>query len=230
MNSNHNILHTNDEPTLITIAEVNNNITYRWKIQAAVTCEYSKRTFMNTHGSGEVSNWDLTDQSGSITLVAFNLNSHLMSNKLEKDKVYEFTNLSVRPAPNVYKTLPHDYQLVCNNATRIEEISLAFNYQQIANNFIHLNQVNDLLLNSIIDVRVHVIRDYGISTGIHNDNEWARRDLHVSQDETHLGVTLWNNQARLINHNMAGLDIQFKNVKISCAKTITLILSFITRY
>jgi hypothetical protein len=63
---------------------------YRWKIRAAITCEYAKRTFLNTHGTGEISNWDLSDASGSITLVAFNLNSHMMTNKLRKDKVIDF--------------------------------------------------------------------------------------------------------------------------------------------
>lgn len=59
----------------------------RWKIQAIISYEYTKRTFINIHGSGEISSWDLSDESGSITLIAFNLNSHLLSNKLKKDKV-----------------------------------------------------------------------------------------------------------------------------------------------
>lgn len=63
---------------------------YRWRIRAVVTCAYPKRSFLNTHGTGEISNWDLTDESGSITLVAFNLNSHIMSTKLVKDTVINF--------------------------------------------------------------------------------------------------------------------------------------------
>ena len=59
---------------------------YRWKIRAVVTCEYRKRTFMNTHGSGDIASWNLTDSSGSITLIAFNLNAYTMTNRLEKDK------------------------------------------------------------------------------------------------------------------------------------------------
>lgn len=42
---------------------------------------------MNTTGSGEISAWNLTDESGTISLIAFNLNSYMLSNKLEKDKV-----------------------------------------------------------------------------------------------------------------------------------------------
>ncbi|CAF2876708.1 unnamed protein product [Rotaria sp. Silwood2] len=153
---------------------------------------------MNTHGSGEISNWDLTDESASITLVAFNLNSHIMADKIKKDK-----------------TLPHQFQLVCTNATRVQEIDLPFDHRQISYNFIHLNQVNILPLNSIIDVQIRVLRDYGISTGTRNESLWSRRDLHVDQDGVHIGMTLWNNQARLIDQNMAGLKIKFKRVKVS---------------
>ena len=44
---------------------------------------------MNTHGSGEISSWDLTDQSGAITLVAFNLNSYEMAERLRNNTVTE---------------------------------------------------------------------------------------------------------------------------------------------
>lgn len=58
-----------------------------------ITYEYPKRTFLNIHGSGEISSWDLTDESGSINLVAFNLNSHLLSQKLKKDQVLHIEQL-----------------------------------------------------------------------------------------------------------------------------------------
>jgi hypothetical protein len=60
---------------------------YRWKIQAIINYEYQKRTYNNTHGSGEISSWDLIDDSGLITLIAFNLNAYILSSKLEQDKV-----------------------------------------------------------------------------------------------------------------------------------------------
>ena len=78
--------------------------------------------------------------------------------------MYELTNLSIRPASDVYKTLPHNFQLICNNATHIEEISLAFNYQQFTNNFTHLNQINNLPLNSIIGKFLkQILRRYFLS-------------------------------------------------------------------
>ncbi|CAF3351327.1 unnamed protein product, partial [Rotaria sp. Silwood2] len=186
-----------------------------WKIHAVVTCVYPKRTFMNTHGTGEISSWDLTDLSGSITLVAFNLNSYIMEEKLKIDRGHELTNLSIRPASDCFKTLPHPYQLTCTNATRVQEINLSYDLNNITYNFIHLNQINTLPLNSIIDVEVRIFRDYGISTGVKNENIWSRRYLHVDQDGAHLGMTLWNNQARMVDRNMAGLKIRMKNVKVS---------------
>ncbi|CAF5136544.1 unnamed protein product, partial [Rotaria magnacalcarata] len=99
------------------------------KIRAEITCEYPKRTFLNTHGTGEISNWDLSDASGFITLVAFNLNSHTMSNKLKKNKAYEFTNLNIRLASDAFKTLPHQFQLLCTNGTNVKEIDFPVDHQ-----------------------------------------------------------------------------------------------------
>jgi hypothetical protein len=56
-------------------------------MHAVVSCKHPKRTFMNANGLGEISTWDLVDDSGSINLVAFNLNSQMLSNKLIEGKV-----------------------------------------------------------------------------------------------------------------------------------------------
>ena len=60
---------------------------YRWKIQGLISCKHPKRVYSNANGTGEVSTWDLVDHTGSINLVAFNLNSNLMCNKLTEGKV-----------------------------------------------------------------------------------------------------------------------------------------------
>ncbi|CAF1678640.1 unnamed protein product, partial [Rotaria magnacalcarata] len=185
------------------------------KIRAEITCEYPKRTFLNTHGTGEISNWDLSDASGFITLVAFNLNSHTMSNKLKKNKAYEFTNLNIRLASDAFKTLPHQFQLLCTNGTNVKEIDFPVDHQHVCYKFVHLNQVNTIPMHSIIDVQGRVLRDFGISTGERNDNIWSRRDIHIDQDGSHFSMTLWNSQARLVDRNMVGLNIKFKSVKVS---------------
>jgi len=59
----------------------------RWKIQAIISFKHQKRTYNNANGTGEISTWDLVDDTGSINLVAFNLNSNLMSHKLIEGKV-----------------------------------------------------------------------------------------------------------------------------------------------
>ncbi|CAF4447365.1 unnamed protein product, partial [Adineta steineri] len=61
-------------------------------------------------------------------------------------------------------------------------------------NFTHLNEIENLPLNSIIDVNVKVLRDYGTTTGSTNGNSWTRREVHVSQDQIHMKLTLWNEQ------------------------------------
>jgi hypothetical protein len=65
-------------------------------------------------------------------------------------KAYEFTNLSIRPASDAFKTLSHLFQLVCTNATFVQEIHSTFDHRMIPYDFTHLNQVQDIPLNSII--------------------------------------------------------------------------------
>ncbi|CAF1239382.1 unnamed protein product [Rotaria sp. Silwood1] len=205
----------NEKTTLINISQINTDIARPWKIRALVSCEYPKRTFTNSNGIGEVSNWDLTDETGSITMVAFNLNCHMMSGKIKKNQAYEFTNLTIRTTSNAFKTLPHLFQLVCTSSTRVQEIDLTISPIQPVYNLIHLKEVNSIDLNSIVDVQVQVLRDYGVSTGTFNDCVWTRRDLHVVQDGIHIKLSLWNDQARLVTRNMAGLCLKLKNVKVS---------------
>lgn len=64
--------------------------------------------------------------------------------------MYEIVNLSIRTASDTYKTLPHQFQLICNNALHIQEISLSSINPPFNLNLIPLNQVNTLPLNSII--------------------------------------------------------------------------------
>lgn len=42
-----------------------------------------------------------------------------------------------------------------------------------------------------------MLRDYGISTGVKNDNIWSRRDIHIDQDGVPIKMTLWNNQVNI---------------------------------
>ncbi|CAF4104176.1 unnamed protein product [Rotaria magnacalcarata] len=200
---------------LININEINTDLNFIWKIHATVTSVYPKRNYTNSHSVGEISCWDLKDNSGSITLAAFNLNSHIMSDLLQMNQTYEFSNLSVRLASDSFKTLAHSYQLVCTNTTVATQITSTPYDETPTFNFVHLIQIPDLPLNSIIDVQANVVRDFGISTGVRNVSVWTRRYLHITQDGIQTGLTLWNDQARLIDHNMTGLQIKLKNVKIS---------------
>lgn len=52
----------------------------RWKIHAIINCNHGTKTYTNSVGSGEVTTWDLVDDTGSINLVAFNLQSNSLNN------------------------------------------------------------------------------------------------------------------------------------------------------
>ena len=45
-----------------------------------------------------------------------------------------------------------------------------------------------------VDAHVKVLRDYGITIGNTNGHSWTRWELHVTQDTTHVKLTLWKQQ------------------------------------
>ncbi|CAF4283510.1 unnamed protein product [Rotaria magnacalcarata] len=136
-----------------------------------------------------------------------------MSNKLVEGKSYEFGYLSIRTVDNMYKKLSHEYQLLVNNATNVREISMSYNYE-MKYNFTDLNEIETLPFNSIIDVQVTVLRDYGITAGNTNGNSWMRRELHVGQNGVNIKLTLWNEQAKVISTSVIQKSLKIKYVKI----------------
>ncbi|CAF2053861.1 unnamed protein product [Rotaria magnacalcarata] len=198
---------------LIKIDQINIDIDFPWKLHAIVSCKHPKRTFSNLNGEGEISTFDLVDNTSAINLIAFNLDSYIMSNKLIEGQSYEFDGLSIRSVDDLYKKLPHEFQLMVNKTTTVREITMSFNYE-LTYNFINLNQIETLPINSIIDVEVTVLRDYGITAGNTNGNSWVRREIHVAQDGVHIKLTLWNEQAKTIPKSIIQKTLKIKNIKV----------------
>ncbi|CAF3603094.1 unnamed protein product [Rotaria sp. Silwood1] len=130
-----------------------------------------------------------------------------------EDISYEFNGLSIRTVDPAYRKLPHDYQLITTKTSKVREIIVPFEYQLIYN-FTHLRHLETLPLHSIIDVHVKVLRDYGITVGNTNSNMLIRRELHVAQDDVHIKLTLWNDQAKKISGTIINKYLKLKHVKV----------------
>ncbi|CAF3303668.1 unnamed protein product [Rotaria socialis] len=178
-----------------------------------VESEQITKTDVTRNTRGEISTFDLVDNTSAINLIAFNLDSYIMSNKLIEGQSYEFDGLSIRSVDDLYKKLPHEFQLMVNKTTTVREITMSFNYE-LTYNFINLNRIETLPLNSIIDVEVTVLRDYGITAGITNGNSWVRREIHAAQDGVHIKLTLWNEQAKTIPKSIIQKTLKIKNIKV----------------
>ncbi|CAF1442325.1 unnamed protein product [Rotaria sordida] len=70
------------------------------------------------------------------------------------------------------------------------------------------------IINIQTNVHVKVLRDYGIAVGNTNSNMWSRRELHVAQDDVHIKLTLWNDQAKKISGTIINKYLKLKNVKV----------------
>ncbi|CAF1473228.1 unnamed protein product [Adineta ricciae] len=222
------VAENNDAGENDAVASVNNQLENQgnWKLRAIVHFKHPKKTFTNATGVGEVTTWDLVDDTGSMNLVAFNIQSNMMTNTLIIGKCYEMSHLSIKTVDRVYKTLSNDVQLLATSRTSAHEVVSNFTYEPVAN-FVTLQEIENLPLHSIVvkksfaafflcslmnrtqsdssiftwsmfylDVNVQVLRDYGTTTGFSNNYSWSRREIHVGQNGVAIRMTLWNDQVR----------------------------------
>ncbi|CAF5005728.1 unnamed protein product [Rotaria sp. Silwood1] len=67
-------------------------------------------------------------------------------------------------------------------------------------NLLNLKDFDRTDINSVVDIRCTVIRDYGMCTGVSNDRTWIKRELHLLEGSHQCRLTLWNKQEAKLYH------------------------------
>ncbi|CAF4144348.1 unnamed protein product, partial [Rotaria sp. Silwood1] len=77
----------------------------------------------NHSGEGEIFSLDIKDNTGEITVTSFNLSAQALRHRININKTYEISGLSIRTANANYKTLPNRLQLISTTQTIVNEIT-----------------------------------------------------------------------------------------------------------
>ncbi|CAF3678217.1 unnamed protein product [Rotaria sp. Silwood1] len=201
------------EPTLISINHIDFDLIIKWKIRGIVIYKYDVRRFNNDRGEGEIFSFDIQDNTGEITVTSFNLSAQALRHRININKTYEISGLSIRTANANYKTLPNRLQLISTTQTIVNEIT-AMPIAPLPYNLLNLKDLDGTDINSIVDIRCTVIRDYGMCTGASNDRTWIKRELHVLEGSHQCRLTLWNKQAKINNDSLVRRTIKCKYLKV----------------
>ncbi|PSN38056.1 Replication protein A 70 kDa DNA-binding subunit [Blattella germanica] len=202
-----------------------------WVIKARVTSKTPIRTWSNARGEGKLFSMDLVDESGEIRATAFKDQCDKFYDMIEENKVYLVSKCAVKTANKKFCNLKNDYEISFTNETQVipcnEDID---NIPSVTFNFIPIDKLADLEINSLIDV-IGVCKSTGdlqTLTARTTNRELKKRELTIV-DESNLavGVTLWGQQAEDFDGSLQPV-VAIKNGRINeygGGKTVSLISS-----
>lgn len=96
---------------------------HRWKIKARVASKSDIRHFNTARGEGKLFSVVLSDESGQIKATGFSDSVDQLYDRLVVGEVFFISRAKVQLAKKQYNTLPHDYEIVFENMTEVDEVS-----------------------------------------------------------------------------------------------------------
>ncbi|GMM38931.1 replication factor A subunit protein [Saccharomycopsis crataegensis] len=169
-----------------------------WTIKARVSYKSPMRTWSNQKGEGKLFNVNFLDETNEIKATAFNDQADQLFDVLQEGKVFYVSKARINPARTQFSTLKHPYELSLDRDSVIEECLDDSDVPKLTYNFVPLSKVEDLEVNSVIDV-VGVLREVNPAfqiTSKSTGRPYDRRDV-VLVDQSQFSITLglWNKMA-----------------------------------
>lgn len=95
----------------------------RWKIKARVVQKAEIKHWHNARGEGKLFSVTLSDESGQIRATGFNEAVDQLYDRLVVGEVFYISRAKVTVAKKQFNNLPHDYEIMFENMTEVDEVS-----------------------------------------------------------------------------------------------------------
>lgn len=188
-----------------------------WKIRARVSTKSEIRRWSNARGEGKLFSVVFLDETGQIKATGFNDAVDNLYESLQEGKVYLVSRGKINIAKKQYNNVPHDYEIVFENSTEVEECSDDADTPRIVlTRLTKLGDLNDLEKDSICDI-VAVLKDageLGEIVGRQSQKTMVKRDITlIDQSAFSIRMTLWGKIAETFDVPTESI-IAFQGVKV----------------
>ncbi|PLW06791.1 hypothetical protein PCANC_25350 [Puccinia coronata f. sp. avenae] len=189
----------------------------KWKIKARVSQKSEVKRWSNARGEGKLFSVTFLDESGQIKATGFNDAVDNLYDSLQEGKVYSVSRGKINIAKKQYNTTGHDYEIVFENSTEVEECEdSAETPKIILHKLTKLSDLGEVEKDSILDV-VGILKDVGeigeIITKI-NQKTLIKRDITlVDQSAFSIRMTLWGKTAETFDAPTESV-LAFQGVKV----------------
>ncbi|XP_063933317.1 replication protein A 70 kDa DNA-binding subunit-like [Zophobas morio] len=170
----------------------------RWTIKARVTNKPQIRHYTNAKGEGKLISFDLTDESGEIRCTAFGEVAEKLSDLLELNKVYYFSNGTVKLANKQFSTIKNEYEITFGPTVQCQECKEnTESVPRLHMNFLPISEIEKAPKDSLLDV-IGIVKEVGDLSAVHTKTgkRLSKRSLTIVDDsQTEISLTLWGENA-----------------------------------
>eukprot|EP00349_Pseudokeronopsis_sp_Brazil_P004562 CAMPEP_0202970298 /NCGR_PEP_ID=MMETSP1396-20130829/16270_1 /ASSEMBLY_ACC=CAM_ASM_000872 /TAXON_ID= /ORGANISM="Pseudokeronopsis sp., Strain Brazil" /LENGTH=188 /DNA_ID=CAMNT_0049698709 /DNA_START=518 /DNA_END=1086 /DNA_ORIENTATION=+ len=128
------------------------HVQFDWTIKARITKKFPLKEWRNARGQGHILNIELVDYfGGQIQATFFNEQAVQFNDKLQENKVYIFSNGQIKIANKKFTSINNDYCINFDKNAKIEESPDDASIQEVAFNFVSIDEINDIEQSKSID-------------------------------------------------------------------------------
>lgn len=189
----------------------------KWRIKARVVQKSEIKHWHNARGEGKLFSVTFSDESGQIRATGFNDTVDQLYERLVVGDVFFVSRAKVSLAKKPFNTLPHDYEIMFENQTEVDECVDAGDIPLIQlNKYMQLGQLSEVEKDHVCDI-VAVLKDAGELGQIvtkQTQREMSKRDIVlVDQSAFSIRMTLWGKQAEDFNAPVESI-LAFQGVRV----------------
>jgi replication factor A1 len=177
--------------------------TYDWKIKARVLKKSEIKNWRNPRSAGKLMNIELIDMNGTQILATFfNDAVDKFDSMLHENKVYVFTNGTVKIANKKFTSVKNDFSLIFDRNSLIERVEDDSKINTMGFHFFNVKQIEQMKEITTIDF-IGVVHYVGPITNINlkNGSQKERRNV-IMADDTGLTINLcfWGEHAAMSDY------------------------------
>ncbi|KAF4037372.1 Replication protein A OB domain [Phytophthora infestans] len=167
-----------------------------WSIIARVVDLSPLRSWINTKGSGKVMTAELADCDDThIRACAFNQLAESATRTLKLDNVYRVRGAVLRRAKREFTSLPHPFEIILSDDTKIEEIADDGTIHHPKYHFTGIRELATVAESSSVDVK--------------------REFTFVDTSNVSVLLTLWNEFADVDGDSILGKEVAIRRCRVS---------------
>ena len=186
-------------------------------IRVRLTKKFEKKSFNGNNKPGCVFSFNIMDDEGTeMACCGFNKTVELFYDKLQENKVYEFSGGYVKINDKKYSNIKSEYKYFLDERTVINLVDDDGTILKTKFNYVKVDKINDLPVNSTIDL-LAVVLEIGevqtIKTKKNNEDRQLKKITVGDDSQFKIEVAIWGKN---VDYHFNKGDIYcFKNIRIT---------------